>query len=286
MKLLVLGAGGMAGHVVAIRLAEYGHNVIGFARCKQPFCETIVGDAMTANLPEIVCEYDAVINCIGVLNKAVDAETDRGIWLNSYLPHMLGRYANRVIHISSDCVFSGHDYGGYKETDFRSSDTLYGRSKALGELNDDHNLTIRTSIVGPDINVNGIGLFNWFMKQRGSVGGYTGAIWGGVSTVALADAIHVALEQDVTGLYHLTNGEKISKYELLEYFNKLRTEPVTIIPSDVVHEDKSLVSVRNGFLYRAPPYEEMVYEIGEWINVHKELYPQYDVNCPLAINGP
>lgn len=234
---------------------------------------------MTVNLPDLVHQYDAVINCIGVLNKAVDAETDRGIWLNSYMPHVLAKHAKRVIHISSDCVFSGHDHGGYHEGDFRSSDTLYGRTKALGELIDDRNLTIRTSIVGPDISPDGIGLFNWFMQQNESVYGYTNAIWGGVTTLVLADAVHTALEQGAVGLYHLTNGEKISKLKLLELFNTLRLEPVTIIPSNAVNEDKSLVSVQGSFLFEVPPYDVMVRGIGEWINLHKELYPQYDIKC-------
>ncbi|GHV28381.1 NAD(P)-dependent oxidoreductase [Synergistales bacterium] len=276
MKLLILGAGGMAGHVAAIRLAELGHTVTGFARRKLPFCGTIVGDATTADLPEILSSYDAVINCIGVLNKAVDAEPHKGIWLNAYLPHLLAAHSKRVIHLSTDCVFSGHEGGGYKEGSFRSADTLYGRSKALGELNDSRNLTIRTSIVGPDINEEGIGLFNWFMKQNGTVGGYRCAFWSGVTTIVLANAIHAALAQNITGLYHLTNGDKISKYELLKLFGELRSEPVTITPSDAVNEDKSLICARTDFDFKVPTYAEMVRSMGEWIQTHGDLYTQYN----------
>jgi dTDP-4-dehydrorhamnose reductase len=276
MKLLVLGAGGMAGHVSAIRLTELGHSVTGFARRKLPFCDTIVGEAMTANLQDMVSGFDAVINCIGVLNKAVDAEPDKGIWLNSYLPHLLAAHAKRVIHLSTDCVFSGNEGGGYNEDSHRSADTLYGRSKALGELNNSKDLTIRTSIIGPDINENGIGLFNWFMKQTGPVGGYTGAIWGGVTTIVFINAIHAALKTGLTGLYHLTNGVKISKFELLDMFNELRREPVEIAPSDVVKEDKSLVSTRSGFDFRVPSYADMLADMGEWIQAHIGLYPHYN----------
>jgi dTDP-4-dehydrorhamnose reductase len=277
MKLLILGAGGMAGHVVAIRLAECGHSVTGFARRALPFCETIVGDAVTAKPAELVRGYDAVINCIGVLNKAVDATPDRGIWLNAYLPHLLAAHAKRVIHLSTDCVFSGRDGGGYSEDSFRSADTLYGRSKALGELNDGRNLTIRTSIVGPDINEDGIGLFNWFMKQTGTVGGYTDAIWGGVTTPVLADAIRTALDRGTAGLLHLTNGAGISKFELLKLFNTLRRDPVGILPSDAVKEDKSLVSVRRDFNCTVPSYAAMTRDMGAWIRAHGELYAHYDV---------
>jgi len=278
MKLLVLGAGGMAGHVATIRLLEQGHNVTGFARRELPFCETIVGDLMSVDISGIVSGFDAVINCVGVLNKAVDASPDNGIWLNSYLPHLLARYAKRVIHISTDCVFSGHDGGSYCEDSFRSADTMYGRSKALGELFDDRNLTFRTSIVGPDINENGVGLFNWFMQQNGAVNGYIGAIWGGVTTLVLADAIDAAFRQGTTGLFHLTNCEKISKYELLKLFNTLRREPVAIVPSKDVNEDKSLVHTRTGFSsYSVPSYADMVSDMGKWMLMHKTMYQRYEL---------
>jgi dTDP-4-dehydrorhamnose reductase len=272
MKILVLGAGGMAGHVVAICLSNAGHSVKGFARRELSFCDTIVGDAMAADLPGIVKDYDAVINCVGLLNKSVDAEPHKGIWVNSYLPHLLAAHARRVIHLSTDCVFSGREGGGYSEERFRSADTLYGRSKALGELNDDRNLTIRTSFIGPDINENGMGLFNWFMKQNGEISGYTGAIWSGVTSITLAKAINAALEQNLTGLCHLTNNVKISKFELLRLLNELRSEPVKINPSDAVKEDKSLVCSRSDFDFPVSSYAEMVLEMRQWIKAHEKLY--------------
>jgi len=272
MKVLVLGAGGMAGHVIAISLKEKGHSVAGLARRKLSFCDTVVADVMDIEKLNILANYDAVVNCIGVLNKAVDAEPHKGIWLNSYLPHLLAKYAKRVIHLSTDCVFSGHESGNYNENSFRSADTLYGRSKAMGELIDDKNLTIRTSIIGPDINENGVGLFNWFMKQNGNVNGYTGAIWSGVTTIVLAEAINAALEQRLIGLYHLTNNEKISKFELLRLFNNLRSVPLSIDPSDALKENKSLVNSRRDFNFVVPSYANMVTGIGEWIVKYRELY--------------
>jgi dTDP-4-dehydrorhamnose reductase len=142
----------------------------------------------------------------------------------------------------------------------------------LGELNDDRNLSIRTSFIGPDINENGMGLFNWFMKQNGEVSGYTGAIWSGVTSITLAKAINAALEQNLTGLYHLTNNVKISKFELLQLLNELRSEPVEIKPSDAVKEDKSLVCSRSDFDFQVPSYAEMVREMGGWIRARGELY--------------
>lgn len=284
MRVLVLGAGGMAGHVITLSLAEKGYCVTGFARRKLSFCDTIVADACDIKTLEAALKkynFDAVVNCIGVLNRAVDDRSYSGIWLNSCLPHLLAELTAttpaRVIHLSTDCVFSGHEGGNYKEDSFRSADTLYGRSKALGELNDAKNLTFRTSIIGPDSNEKGIGLFNWFMGQSGLVQGYTRAIWTGVTTIVLAEAIAVALECNLTGLYHLVNGAKISKYQLLLLFNSLRAAPLNVQPDDRVHEDKSLVSSRMDFPFLVPSYEQMVTDMGKWIIAHQGQYPHYSV---------
>lgn len=282
MKALVLGAGGMAGHVIAISLKEKGHSVTGLARRGLPFCDTIVADA--ANIGELKNtlhngKFDAVINAIGILPKAICENPYNGIWLNSCLPHLLAGLTKglntRIVHLSTDCVFSGHDGGNYGETGFRSADDYYGRSKALGELNDSKNLTLRMSIVGPDINQNGVGLFNWFMRQSGEVSGYRRAIWTGVTTIALADAIDAALEQGITGVYHLVNNDKINKYELLKLFNGLRMKPVLIKPDDGYVADKSLVNTREDFRFTVRPYDEMVEAMGKWIAEHKALYPHY-----------
>ncbi|GHV12688.1 NAD(P)-dependent oxidoreductase [Fibrobacterales bacterium] len=279
MKILVLGAGGMAGHTIAIYLKENGYDITGFARRELPFCKTIVGDITTVNIANLVKDYDVVINCIGCLVKSVDNDIKNGIYINSYLPHLLSASAKRVIHLSTDCVFSGKDTPkkGYTENDFRSADYAYGRTKALGELNNNKDLTFRMSIVGPDINENGTGLFHWFMKQQGEVSGYSKAIWGGVTTIILANAIHAALEQRITGLYHLTNGEKISKFELLKLFNNLRKEPVSILPSENVIEDKSICCTRTDFNFVVPSYESMVGGMGEWIQTHGSLYFRYKI---------
>lgn len=283
MKILVLGAGGMAGHVLAGSLLEKGHEVVGLARRELSFCATLVADARDSSaLGKTIVDgrFGAVVNCIGVLNAAVDANPYDGIWLNACLPHLLAaltkNMATRVIHISTDCVFSGHDGGGYAEDAFRSADTLYGRSKALGELNDDKNLTFRTSIVGPDLNPDGTGLFNWFMRQRGAVDGFTDVLWTGVTTMTLADAVHAALEQNLSGLYHLVNSRKISKFELLALFNELRASPVPIMPVGTVKADKSLVNTRRDFAFAVPSYAAMSAQTAAWIRRHKEAYPHYE----------
>jgi len=284
MKTLVLGAGGMAGHVIAISLQEKGYSVTGLARRELPFCDTVVADA--TNIGEIKNildsgSFDAVINAIRILPKATHENPYNGIWINSCLPHLLAGLTKdsgtRIIHLSTDCVFSGRDGGSYDEGSFCSADNYYGRSKALGELNDRKNLTFRMSVIGPDINEKGIGLFNWFMKQTEKVRGYRQAIWSGVTTIVLADAIDAVLKQGLTGIYHLVNNASISKYELLALFNNLRNAPVFITPDDSYLMDKSMINKRTDFCFPVRAYDEMIHDMGKWIQAHGALYPHYEI---------
>ena len=179
--------------------------------------------------------------------------------------------------MSTDCVFAGND-GPYYEDSFPNGATFYDRSKAMGEINTAKDLTFRNSIVGPDIKPSGIGLFNWFMKQEGEVGGYTGAIWTGVTTYTLAKAMEQALKKNLTGLYNLVNNESINKYDLLGLFNTyFRAGEVKINPNDKLQLDKSLRRKREDFSFVVPSYEQQVKEMREWVDAHPSLYPHYNV---------
>jgi dTDP-4-dehydrorhamnose reductase len=282
MKLLVLGGTGMAGHTISIYFKEAGHDVTAFSRSKVDYCKNVNGDITDfENLKKLINEgqYDAIINAIGILNQDAEDHKSNAVLLNSYLPHFLSdttkEMKTRVIHMSTDCVFSGKT-GGYSETSFRDGETFYDRSKALGELENSKDLTFRNSIIGPDMNERGIGLFNWFMKQKGQINGFTKAIWTGVTTLTLAKAMEQALNENLTGLYNLVNNETISKYELLKLFNKyMRDGQIEILPSDNLSLDKSLINNRTDFSFKVPSYEAMVAEMKEWIDNHKELYPHY-----------
>ncbi len=282
MKVLVLGATGMAGHTISIYFKEAGHDVTAFSRRKFEYCNNIIEDITNFDLLKSIIEqgnYDAVINAIGILNQDAEDNKSMAVFLNSYLPHYLSditkEMGTRIIHMSTDCVFSGKT-GGYTETSFRDGETFYDRTKALGEIENCKDLTFRNSIIGPDLNKNGIGLFNWFMKQKGQINGFTKAIWTGVTTVTLAKAMERALQENLTGLYNLVNNETISKSELLKLFNKhMKNNAIIILPSEKVLVDKSLVNTRNDFSFNVPSYEDMVIEIKEWIENHKELYPHY-----------
>lgn len=285
MKFLILGCNGMAGHQISLYLQEQGHDVTGFALEKSKLLnKSIAGDATDfPSLKKIIQEgkYDTVINCIGILNQFAENNHALATLLNSYLPHFVAQAANevgtQVIHMSTDCVFSGKR-GQYTEDDLPDGATFYDRSKALGELNDDKNITLRNSIVGPDINEKGIGLLNWFMHQSGEINGYTKALWTGQTTLQLAKTMEAAAKERATGLYNTVPDSNISKYELVKLFNKyLRNNSITIHPVDGVNADKSLKRTRFEFSYRIPDYETMVEEAAKWIINHKSLYPHYNL---------
>ena len=281
---LILGVNGMAGHVIAQYLIENGHTVSGFAREKIPVCRTFTGDARNRqDVEDLLKEarhYDVVINCIGILNRFVDAKLSDGIYLNSVFPHLLAENLNhtgiKLIHISSDCVYEGTQ-GNYTELDVPDAVSYYGRTKALGEVKDGQNLTIRTSIVGPELKPSGIGLFHWFMNQEGVVDGYKNVIWSGVTTLQLAKAIEVDTVKQETGLYHLVNNQTINKHDVLSLFNRVcRNRQVEIRENRSVVSDRSILNTQKEPAFPVPGYEQMVCEMADWMKKHRKLYQQYE----------
>lgn len=285
MKILVLGCNGMAGHLISLYFKEQGYDVVGFARSASRLLDnTVIGDASDISIIKKIVdegEYDAVINCIGLLNQSAENNKATAVLLNGYLPHYLADITKvsktKVIHMSTDCVFAGNN-GPYYEDSFPNGPTFYDRTKAIGEINNSKDLTFRNSIVGPDIKATGIGLFNWFMKQEGPINGFTGAIWTGVTTLTLAKAMEQALKDNLTGLYNLVNNESINKYDLCSLFNKyFRAGKVVINPDAKLQLDKTLKCTRTDFSFIVPSYEQQIKEMREWVDAHKELYPHYNV---------
>ncbi len=283
MKIAVLGSTGMAGHVVAQYLQEQGHQVYRASRSERSgrYCTAIdVTDfpALERWLDSV--NPDILVNCIGLLQKTCDDRPDLAVLVNSYIPHRLehkfATTSTRIIHLSTDCVFSG-SRGGYREDDLTDGTTMYDRSKALGELKNNKDLTFRMSILGPDIDPKGIGLFNWFMSQRGKVQGWSKSIWNGVTTVELARAIHAAIQLGLTGLYQLVpQAETIDKCSLLELFQELfgKTD-ISILRVDGLHQDKSLVCTRTDFSFQIRSYREQITDMKAWVDAHPNLYPHY-----------
>ncbi len=282
MNILVIGATGMAGHVITTYLKEKQHKVSTLAHSHPYDEETVLMDIThTTELKNYLRthEFDAVINCVGMLIQAAENHKDKAILVNAYLPHFLEDFYDhtptRIIHLSTDCVFSGKN-GPYNESSFCDGTLFYDRTKILGELNSDKNLTFRMSIIGPDLSPNGIGLLNWFLLQKEDIRGYTKVFWNGITTLELARAIDLALSQRLTGLYHLVPAEPISKYDLLCLFQKVfEKEDIKISPCDVPCSNKVLINTRNDFLYTVPNYLTMLIELSAWMKQHKSLYPHY-----------
>lgn len=282
-KIIILGANGMAGHVIFCGLKEevLKYEVFSIARNDSKVKPTIILDVTNFKGLELAINQihpDVIINCVGVLNKSAEENPDLAILINSYLPHFLESITknttSKVIHISTDCVFSG-DEGSYTEVSVKNGKGFYAKSKALGEIINQKDLTFRTSIIGPELNISGIGLFQWFSTQKGNISGYTKANWTGITTIELLNAIKFVIDNNITGLYHLVNNIKISKFDLLVLLNKVFDTSLTITAYDGYKVDKSLINTRDDFKYKVKTYEDMIYEMKEWIENHIELYPHY-----------
>ena len=267
MKILVLGMQGMLGHVVYNYFKERGYEVFGTVLTGN---EGILYDAYKnqEQLEDIVKEIEpeVVVNCIGILNKAAEDNHHLAVCLNSLLPHYIdllsSKYNFKFVHISTDCVFEG-TRGKYDENALPDASSFYGRSKALGEVRNNRNLTLRTSIVGPDNNPKGIGLFQWFITQSEEVGGYTRVIWTGVTTIELAKAIEKGIKNNLSGLHHVVNNDFISKKDLLESFKKHFKKNIIINANENIISEKTLIRTNESFDFDIPSYDRMIEEIKE-----------------------
>ena len=211
-----------------------------------------------------------------------DENPENAIFLNAYMPHRLARLANKInaklIHISTDCVFSGSKKTPYVETDKKDGRGVYAKTKGLGEVIDDNHLTLRTSVVGPELNSGGEELFHWFMGQSGCISGFTKAIWSGVTTIELAKAVKWAIDHHITGLYQVTNNSSISKHDLLQLFKKYTKKDIVIEPFDDIDVDKSFIDTRRLMNYKIPSYEQMISDMVDLIANNRSLYSQYKVD--------
>lgn len=279
MKILVLGSEGMLGHIVKKYFEEQNYEVYSTTKNKNSqYYYDVVEDITKIKKIMLEIQPEVVINCIGILNKVAEDNKLLAVLINSYLPHYLDsistEYNYKLIHISTDCVFNG-EKGEYTEKSITNANSFYGRSKALGEINNDRNLTIRTSIIGPDQNPDGIGLFQWFMNQSGKINGFSEVIWTGVTTLQLAKCIEQAILKNVTGLCHAVNGKKIDKYSLLCLFNEVFDKKIEILKDTTKKSDKSLISTRKDFTFDIPDYKNMIIEMREWMKSHQELYVDF-----------
>ncbi len=273
----------MLGHQVVNYFLKFDdYDVIDIAFRSKLREKTIISDVTNkTTFEKVVTELkpDFIVNCIGILIHGSN-NVENAIYLNAYLPHQLKKISKNIgaklIHISTDCVFSG-DKGGYIESDVKDGKGIYSQTKILGEIEDDSNITLRTSIIGPELKDNGEGIFHWFMNQQGDISGFTKVIWSGVTTIELAKAVKWSIDHHITGLYHVTNNSSISKYDLLKLFQKYTKEDIDIKPVDGKNVDKSFIDTRLLMNYKIPPYDQMISDMVSLIANNRPLYSQYKV---------
>lgn len=278
MKVLVLGASGMLGNAVLRTFFDKGEHEI---------CGTIRNDALRSHFPEALqknlfsnvdvldqdalvsifakVKPDVVINCIGLIKQLAQANDPLTVLpINSMLPHRLANLAAlaraRLIHVSTDCVFSG-DNGAYEESDRSDAADLYGKSKFIGEVHDaSHVITLRTSIIGHELNSQHA-LVDWFLSQQDKTRGFTKAIFSGLPTVELARVMHdyVLPNQQLQGLYHVS-AKPIAKFDLLRLVANTYGKQIEIEPDDRLVIDRSLSSQKftEATGYVAPEWPALV----------------------------
>ena len=213
---------------------------------------------------------EAVINCVGIIKQINEANDETKIRkVNAEFPHHLAKQCEalgtRLIHFSTDCVFSGIK-GNYSENDPADATDLYGKTKHLGEVTDRHCVTIRSSVIGHEIDSN-LSLLSWFLSQHGTtIKGYTRAIYSGFTTIEMAKIVERILtqHQSLFGLWQVAS-EPISKYDLLKLCQAKLGWQGTIKPDDSFECDRSLNGERfkDATGYQAPTWEEMITELSQ-----------------------
>lgn len=269
MKIILIGAGGMLGYVTYQYLSSQGHQVAGVTRTRKlpgMTCLDVTDQRGTeAFLKKTPC--DAIVNCAALLVKASEENKSAAVKLNAWFPHWLAEYCARhgiyLIQVSTDGVFSG-ETGGYDEDAPSDADSFYGKSKFLGEVSDGA-LTVRSGFWGPDVNPNGLGLFNWFMRQTGPVLGYSKAIFNGVSSLEFAQFVNQAIKKRWTGIFHLCAAEPISKYDFLLLQKEIFDRQVSIYPNDSVCVNRRLNNSRADILYKEKTFAQMMEELWPWL---------------------
>ena len=284
LKVLVLGSTGLIGHQIFNYLnSTEKYEMFNLAYRKKLNIETILCNVRSEKkFIDIIKSItpDIIINCIGVLIKGANLDPENAIFINSYMPHVLMNLSNslncKLIHISTDCVFSGDKGTSYLEQDFKDGKDTYAKSKGLGEIINENHLTLRTSVIGPELKKDGEELFHWFMSQSIVINGFTKAIWSGVTTLMLAKVVDWAIDYEITGLYHVTNNNSIDKYSLLSLIKKYTKKDISIIAIEGKKINKSFIDTRKELNFIIPTYNQMVKDMIVNAKKNKSIYSHYD----------
>jgi dTDP-4-dehydrorhamnose reductase len=277
MRVLVIGASGMIGSTVLRVLSEKNDwEVFGTVRDEKAkrFFSAVIGKRLKAgvdvehqdSLARILDQVrpSVVVNCAGLTKHKPEADDPLiAIPINTLMPHRLAGLCRlisaRFIHVSTDCVFSG-EKGGYVEDDFADARDVYGKSKALGEVNYPHAVTLRTSTIGHELQSQ-FGLLDWFLSQEKQCKGYTRAVFSGLPTVAFARVVRdvVIPHTELSGLYHV-GAKPIAKFDLLKMIADAYDKAIDIVPDEKLIIDRSLNAdrFRKATGYVAPGWPELI----------------------------
>lgn len=277
MRVLVLGANGMIGSTVLRVLSEKKDwQVYGSIRdgSLKRFFSAEIGERLIEGIdvehPDSLVKIldktrpNVVVNCAGLTKHKLEAEDPLvSIPINTLMPHRLAGLCelvgSRLIHVSTDCVFSG-EKGNYSEDDFADARDVYGKSKALGEVDCPHSITLRTSTIGHELQSK-YGLLDWFLSQEGRCKGYTRAVFSGLPTVIFAQVIRdvVIPRTEMAGLYHVA-AKPINKFDLLKLIADVYGKSIDIVPDDKLVIDRSLDAKRfqSATGYIAPEWSELI----------------------------
>ncbi len=290
MKILILGGSGMLGHRLWINLSKKhetwvtvrgdGSEIPEDPEFPRKYIRPIV-DAL--NFDQVIramasIQPDLVINCIGLIKQMGHIARDPlfSISLNAMLPHRISMTCRtakiRMIHISTDCVFSGKK-GNYLESDQSDAEDLYGRTKFLGEVAYPHCVTLRSSIIGQELK-NHLGLIDWFLAQTGTIHGYKRAIYSGFTTDEFSTIIrdYVIPNTSLSGVYHVSS-DQISKYELLQLAKQAYHKDIEIQEDNEFFCDRSLDSTRFRQItgYQPPSWKNMIDEMASNSSFYENL---------------
>jgi dTDP-4-dehydrorhamnose reductase len=284
MRILVLGGDGMLGHQLLRELGRTHDVTVSLRNTREHYRAYQLFDERTtvygidahdhAGLAGLIgsAKPDIVVNAIGIVKQRDDAKAAiPSLEINALLPHrladMCAARGARLIHISTDCVFSG-SRGAYREEDFPDADDLYGRSKLLGEVTAPGCLTLRTSIIGLELK-NKTSLIEWYLAQTGTIRGFTRAIYSGLTTYEFSRVIGRVISDfpGLDGLYQVAS-DPISKYEILQKLTQLLDrKDVSVSADDTFHLDRSLNGEKfaRATSYCAPSWDSMLGELSQKI---------------------
>ena len=274
----ILGSSGMAGSMIYNYLKERGHTVVGFSRSK---VEGLTDHQLNLHNPTHLENLymwiqgrkpTAVINCTGVLVKESADNPAEAVYINGYFPHLLESYCKegscKVIHLSTDCIFDGQEGFPYYEDSIPNATDWYGRSKAIGEINNDKDITLRQSIIGPAPQVNNTGFLNWILTQKKDiVTGYSQASWNGITTLELAKNIERILTDHIylSGVFHLVPEGITNKYDMLVQIRNIWGLNTTIENSLDNGSYKILENTREDFPVVIPDFDQQLIELYEYM---------------------